>query len=219
MANTIESNLYLENYKQTQRKTSGNTLGKDEFLKILMTQLQNQDPLNPMEDKEFIAQMAQFSTLEQMTNLSSSMQKFIDFQKSNTLSSYVDWIGKNVDYEIITKNTDKDGNELEPTVENGSGTIESIVNKDDVIELHLEDGKVIYQDEITKIQNQIEPTNANQLTIASQMIGKQVTWVDENDEAADSIIRSVQMKNGKLLYELENGLFINGNQITKVMNQ
>lgn len=219
MANTIESNLYLENYKQTQRKTSGNTLGKDEFLKILMTQLQNQDPLNPMEDKEFIAQMAQFSTLEQMTNLSSSMQKFIDFQKSNTLSSYVDWIGKNVDYEIITKNTDKDGNELEPTVENGSGTIESIVNKDDVIELHLEDGKVIYQDEITKIQNQIEPTSANQLTIASQMIGKQVTWVDENDEAADSIIRSVQMKNGKLLYELDNGLFINGNQITKVMNQ
>lgn len=47
---------------------SGN-LGKDEFLNMLVTQLRNQDPLNPVEDKEFIAQMAQFSSLEQIQNL------------------------------------------------------------------------------------------------------------------------------------------------------
>ncbi|AHM56657.1 hypothetical protein EAL2_c13620 [Peptoclostridium acidaminophilum DSM 3953] len=47
---------------------SGN-LGKDEFLNMLVTQLKNQDPLNPVEDKEFIAQMAQFSSLEQIQNL------------------------------------------------------------------------------------------------------------------------------------------------------
>lgn len=52
-----------------ERNVSGD-LGKEEFLKILIAQLQNQDPLSPVDDKEFIAQLAQFSTLEQMQNMS-----------------------------------------------------------------------------------------------------------------------------------------------------
>jgi flagellar basal-body rod modification protein FlgD len=55
-------------------RNTGDDLGKDEFLKILIVQLQNQDPLNPMDDKEFIAQMAQFTALEQMQNVAKASQ-------------------------------------------------------------------------------------------------------------------------------------------------
>lgn len=52
-----------------------NGLDKDAFLRLLTTQLSNQDPLNPMEDREFIAQLAQFSSLEQMQELNKNIGK------------------------------------------------------------------------------------------------------------------------------------------------
>jgi flagellar basal-body rod modification protein FlgD len=72
-----------------------NQLGKDAFLKLLTTQLQHQDPLNPMEDSEFMGQMAQFSTLEQITNMATANTAMADnlaFNKSVSL------IGRTVTY-------------------------------------------------------------------------------------------------------------------------
>ena len=58
----------------TSKTKTNNELGKDDFLQLLVTQLQHQDPLAPMEDKDFIAQMAQFTSLEQMKNMNNAVQ-------------------------------------------------------------------------------------------------------------------------------------------------
>ncbi|MBC7526882.1 MAG: flagellar hook capping protein [Chthonomonadaceae bacterium] len=55
--------------------TGGQALGQGAFLKLLVTQLQNQDPLSPQDQTQFLAQLAQFSTVEGVTNLSTSQQK------------------------------------------------------------------------------------------------------------------------------------------------
>ncbi len=98
MTTTIDSNYLLNSTQNQQKKTGTSSLGKDDFLKILMTQLQNQDPLNPLQDKDFVAQMATFSTLEQITNLGASMDKFVNFAKQNQLLEASALIGKTVTY-------------------------------------------------------------------------------------------------------------------------
>jgi flagellar basal-body rod modification protein FlgD len=64
------------NTTQTSKvgQTPKSEMGKDQFLQLLVGQLQNQDPMNPMEDKDFMGQMAQFSQLEQVTNMNTSLE-------------------------------------------------------------------------------------------------------------------------------------------------
>ena len=70
-----------------------NQLGKDEFLLLLITQLRNQNPLEPMEQKEFIAQLAQLNSVEQMKQLNSNITEFL---KSGELSQASSLLGKHV---------------------------------------------------------------------------------------------------------------------------
>ena len=67
----------LDQYQIKDREVKSNDLGKNEFLELLVTQLNNQNPLEPQENGEFIAQLAQFSTVEGVEKLNSSMETML----------------------------------------------------------------------------------------------------------------------------------------------
>jgi flagellar basal-body rod modification protein FlgD len=90
------------------------TLDKDDFLKLFVTQLQHQDPMNPMTDQDFMGQMASFSTLEQVSNLAASSQKLAS---GAALDHAVGLIGRNVTY-------------TDPAGATRTGVVERVATKD-----------------------------------------------------------------------------------------
>lgn len=74
------------------------TLGQDDFLKLFVTQMKYQNPLNPMDSTQFTAQLAQFSSLEQLTNISGQLKDLTVYQNSlnNTLTT--SFIGRKVTF-------------------------------------------------------------------------------------------------------------------------
>lgn len=75
---------------------SNKDLGKEEFLRLLMTQLSAQDPLNPMDSTQFVAQLSQFASLEQLTNLGKQMDSLIDISAASNAANAVSLLGKEV---------------------------------------------------------------------------------------------------------------------------
>lgn len=136
----------LSNYQAKTKQTGSNILGKDDFLKILITQLQNQDPTSPMQDREFIAQMASFSSLEQMTNMNQTMQQFLTFQTEASLLQQSQMIGKQVTYESETV-----GAEGEKVLEEKEGTVKAVLFEKGSVMLEMSDGSKITSFQVIKI--------------------------------------------------------------------
>ena len=106
---TEAQRIQAANSKNNRTPTSN--LGKDDFLQLLTTQLKNQDPMNPMEDMDFIGQMAQFSSLEQMLNLNTGVDKINTALTNNTTTQAMMFLGTNV-----TANVDESDEPITGTV-------------------------------------------------------------------------------------------------------
>jgi flagellar basal-body rod modification protein FlgD len=79
-------------------QSSGNTLGKDDFLKLMMAQLQNQDPTAPMDNQAFVAQLAQFSNLEQLQGVNTRLDSLTVGQAGANQQAAANLVGKDVSY-------------------------------------------------------------------------------------------------------------------------
>jgi len=78
------------------KPAQSDVMGKDQFLKLFTTQLQNQNPLDPMKDEEFVSQLAQFSQLEATTNMASSLSSLVDTLKGDRMMTGSALIGRTV---------------------------------------------------------------------------------------------------------------------------
>lgn len=121
---------------QNSAEKTTQTMGKEDFLKLLVTQLRNQDPLQPMESTEFAAQLAQFSSVEQLTNVNSKLETMLKYEESLNNAQAIGLIGKTVR---------ASGNTV--TLQEGSGTeLHYTLSKDasDVtINIYDKEGKLV----------------------------------------------------------------------------
>jgi flagellar basal-body rod modification protein FlgD len=100
---SVSTSDYLNSLTSSSTGTSStsadddaSTISQNEFLKILMTQLQYQDPLNPMDTEAFTSQLTSFSMLEQQINANSTLSEMADSLSSITQNNVIDYIGKDV---------------------------------------------------------------------------------------------------------------------------
>ncbi|MDM5295450.1 flagellar hook assembly protein FlgD [Peribacillus simplex] len=206
---TIDTSLLLSKF-QTENRKNGDALGKDDFLKLLLTQLQNQDPSNPMDNTEFIAQMATFSSLEQMMNMGAQMEEIIGISQQNSIMNFNSFVGKEVTWHKL------DGGDGDLAVEEGIGIVKSIQYKGDGVYFILEDGTKLVPANISQMKQ--TSSTANSLTTASELIGKRVSWMDEKNGESSAVAIAVSLNNGKLQIEVddESNTKLSSEQLIKI---
>ncbi len=105
---TYDYDTYTASKSSSTTSTSSDYISKDTFLKLLVTQMQYQDPLDPMDNGEYLSQLAQFSALEQMTEVASSLTKvntlIENMDTSVLVGQLTSMIGKTVQW--TTTNSD-----------------------------------------------------------------------------------------------------------------
>lgn len=134
----VSSTQNTQYQQETQRATleANDGLGQDAFFELLITQLQNQDPLNPMEDRDFISQMAEFSSLEKTEKLYTLLE---DKLSSNQVIQNSNLIGKEIQANI-------EGIQLK-------GVVDAVKSSDDKVLAVLENGSEIDISKITQVKN------------------------------------------------------------------
>lgn len=108
----------------TGTRTVKKTLGQEDFLKLLATQFQSQDPMKPMEDTAFIANMAQFSSLEQTSLMTTQLKQLLSMQDVSAANSY---IGRQVTFQTDTAGATATG--VVEAVEMSDGTPRLVVGE------------------------------------------------------------------------------------------
>lgn len=147
----------LENYQASKSQaTNGDnsTLGKDAFLQLLVTQMKYQDPLDPQDNGEYLAQLAQFSALEQMTNVAEGLgdvSKLVsNIDTSVLVGQLSNMIGKDVQWIKESTSTDENGKSV-TSKETFEGKVTGVSISDGSPTIIAESGGKTYQVAIANV--------------------------------------------------------------------
>lgn len=160
-------------------------LGKDDFLKLLITKLTHQDPLNPMDDEAFIAQLAQFSSLEQLQNVNNSLENSLewDFLQMQTINNTMatNLIGREVkaSYNGVYLNSDN-----QPTISFNSTKYAQKVNVQ-ILDINGSVIRTLVDQEVPPGSNKImwDGRDQNGQRVAEGYYSISISAVDANGES------------------------------------
>lgn len=152
---TYNSEEYAEMNKVVKKNDE---MGKDAFLQLLVAQMKYQDPLDPQDNSSFVAELAQFSALEQMTNVADNLEALSDVvnnMDTSVLAGQMShMIGMSVDWKVSTGQFDDDGNEIE---EDRTGTIKGLNLNGETPTVTVQSGPTTYKLELGDIERIYDP--------------------------------------------------------------
>lgn len=126
----------------TIQKNTANSMNQEQFLRLFVTQLQNQDPLNPQDATEMSSQLAQYSQLEQLTNLNAGMTSLVESNMNSDRLSSLSTIGKNVAYVSDTIDYQGEPVEIGYSLENAVSDVSITVKKNNAVVATLQGDKL-----------------------------------------------------------------------------
>jgi flagellar basal-body rod modification protein FlgD len=200
MVSDISFQTALDQQSKTQAAQTGLAEDFSQFLTLLTTQLQNQDPLNPMDSTEFTNQLVAFTGVEQQINTNQKLDSLVSLQLGNSYSSALSYVGKDVNY--LSSEFNYDGNPSTFTYALDSVAAES------KLRIYDEDGVVVYETDASKNTGQQSFTWDGKKTDGTKAPAGtyevKIDAVDASGEAVESTtvvsgnVRGVETQNGSI---------------------
>ncbi|MFB0830057.1 flagellar hook assembly protein FlgD [Brevibacillus laterosporus] len=198
-------------YANTKEFSTG--LDSDSFMKLMIAQIKNQDPMSPMDNSQFMMQTAMMTMVEKVTNIELLMKE----SNSSLLNvkEYEEIIGKKATYEVARKD---DSGQIYVTT--ASGTVDGVKMVDGRIWFIV--GKdIISQQQIHGLESLSSQTGVDQTLKYANMIGYKVTYTEQGtgedgkptSTESTGIIQAVSMKNGLVEFVLADGKKIKSTDI------
>ncbi|MCA1933454.1 MAG: flagellar hook assembly protein FlgD [Calditerrivibrio sp.] len=193
-------------------------MDKDDFLNLMITQLKNQDPLSPMDNSEFIAQTTQFSSLEQLINISKALENQSKSSKESQLLNGATFLGKDVKYYGKNFNLEGGNAKLQFTLSDAAKTA--------TISIYNSAGSVVATGEFNDLPAGFNTIpwdgtgiNGSKLTDGSYSYSIKAKDANGNEISSTSLasgrVKGVAYVDGKLVFNV-NGFSVDSSSITEV---